>query len=289
MQFPGRVGPALACGVLMAGLSALAGCRGPQANLVPRPAAVKGLSPAEADVRAEAVRRDPVGYLHRVAFKCQNLNQYTLKFTRCERRGLLQQLFGPEHIMCWFRRRPFSVRMKWLNTDMKYDESGYVAGEADSKVRFVTRWWSPPLLPPPGVNKVDLQTPVIFGESKRPMTDFGLERLMERTLDSLHKAGEDVVVTYEGLAALPEGGPTVHHLRLEYPAARYRVPIQEIYIDIVTDLPAGTILRLASGEIDASYFYADLDANVRLTDADFLLEAERAAAKVPASPAPKTK
>jgi hypothetical protein len=227
-------------------------------------------------MRAEAVRCDPVAYLERVTGNCRRLEQYTLTFTRCERRGLLQRLYGPEHITCWFRRRPFSVRMKWLDEDNKYGESAWVDGQQGNKVRFVTRWWSPPLLPPPGVNKVDLQAPVVFGESKRPMTDFGLERLMQRTLDALHKAGDDVVITYVGLVQLSDDGPTVHHIRLEYPPAKYRVPTQDLYLDVTADLPAGTLLKLASGELDASYFYADIDSRVKLTDADFLLESERA-------------
>ena len=108
-------------------------------------------------------------------------------------------MFGPEHILCWFRRQPFSIRMKWQDEDLKYLESVYVAGQPGDKVRFVTRWWVPPLLPPPGINRVDLQTPVVWGESKRPLTDFGLERLMEQSVESLDAAGENVVVTYEGL------------------------------------------------------------------------------------------
>jgi hypothetical protein len=265
----------------------LVGCHSPSPVLEPRPGPVRGLLPAEADARAEMVRRDPAGYLHRVAFHCQGLEQYTLHFTRCERRGLFQQLYGPEHMLCWFRRRPFSVRMKWLDADTKYSESVYVEGQANSQVRFLTRGWLPGLAPPPAVNKVDLLTPVTWGESKRPLTDFGLERLMERTLNSLHTAGDDVLLTYEGLCQLSDGGPTVHHLHLEYPPARYKVPVQELYVDVASDLPAGTILKLASGELDASYFYADVNTNVRLTDRDFALEAEQRGAGPPRPTAQK--
>ena len=270
-----RLGPVVALGLLTA-------CAGQRPDVEPHAGAVRGLTPAEADMRAEAVRRDPVAYLERVADNCRRLEQYTLNFTRCERRGLLQRLYGPEHITCWFRRRPFSVRMKWLDEDSKYGESAWGEGQQDNKVRFVTHWWSPPLLPPPSVNKVDLQAPVVFGESKRPMTDFGLERMMQRTLDALHKAGDDVVITYVGLVQLSDDGPTVHHIRLEYPPAKYRVPTQDLYLDAAADLPAGTILKLASGELDASYFYADIDSRVKLTDADFLLESERSDASADA-------
>jgi hypothetical protein len=262
-----------------AGLSAivllLAGCRGRPARIAPQPAPASRLLPAEADARAEIVRRDPVAYLHRVAFICQGLDQYTLLFTRSERRGLFRQLYGPEHIRCWFRRRPFSVHMQFLDPDSKYAASVYVEGQANNQVRFVTRRWMVGLLPPPEANRVDLLAPVTWGESKRPLTEFGLERLVQRTLDSLHAAGEDALLTYKGLLNLPDAGATVHHLHLEYPARRYRAPIQELYIDVATDLPVGTAFELPSGQIDASYFYTEINTHVRLTDADFLLDAER--------------
>lgn len=245
------------------------------ARIEARPAPVSGLTAAEADTRADRVRQDPAGYLRQVLAKCGELKQYALEFTRYERRGLLNRLQGPEHIQCWFRRDPFSVRMKWLDEDMKYLESTYVAGQFDNQVRFVTRWAIPLLLPPPAVNKVDLRTPVIWGESKRPMTDFGLERLMEQTVTSMDGAGDAVVVTYQGLFELPETGATVHHIRLVYSDAQHPVPIQELYIDTKNDVPSGTVLKHTDGRIDAAYFYKDLDTNVQLTDQDFLLESER--------------
>jgi hypothetical protein len=266
-----------AAALLWMSVGLVAGCANNHRPSEPRPGPLKDLRPADADAKAEAVRRDPVGYIRKVAANCRSLQQYTLRFTRYERRGLLQHMHGPEHILCWFRREPFSVRMQWQDEDLKYLESAYVAGQQGDKVRFVTRWWVPPLLPPPGVNRVELQTPVIWGESKRPLTDFGLERLMEHSLESLDDAGENVVVTYEGLLHLPETGATVHHLHLLYPERLQRVPVQELYIDVANDLPAGTVLKYASGRIDAAYFYEDLNAKVALTDEDFLLDAERAA------------
>ena len=254
----------------------LSGCA-TTSNVAPQPGTVVDLLPAEAEARAEAVRADPIAYVNRVAELCRTLEQYTLTFTRFERRGFFKRMHGPEHIQCWFRRSPFSVRMKWLDEDLKYGESAYIEGRHDDKVRFVTRWWTPPLKRPPGINEVDLMTPVTWGEAKRPLTHFGVERMMERTLASLERAGDDVVIGYEGLRQLPDDGPTAHCIRLEFPASQHKVPIQELYIDVVTDLPVGTVLRLPDGRVDAAYYYRDIDVGVALTEADFLLEVERAA------------
>lgn len=265
-------------GLFVAGLVVLGGCAGRDVRIEALREVAAATAPADAATPAEVVRRDPRAYLRMVAARCRELEQYTLDFTRYERRGLFGRMYGPEHIRCWFRRRPFSIRMKWKNEDLKYDESVYVEGRAENKVRFVTRWAVPFLAAPPGVNRVELLTPVRWGEAKRPLTDFGLERLMERTLNSLAAAGDDVTLTYQGLAQLAELGTLVHHLRLEYAPGRHRTPVQDLYIDARTDLPAGTVLKLPSGAVDAAYFYANLDTDVHLTDDDFMLPAERAAA-----------
>ncbi len=277
--------------VITLGLGALTwtGCARTEPEISPRPGPVPSAAPAAGASGAAAVQQDPAGSLLRVHAATRALDDYTLLFVRYERRGLFPRMHGPEHIQAWFRREPFSVRMKWLDEDLKYGESSYVAGKYDDKVRFVTRWWTPPLLPPPGINKVDLKTPVTWGESKRPLTDFGLEKLLERTLTSLEAAGDQVVVTYEGLAQMPEFPATVHHVRLTYSdPVHEKVPIQELYIDAATDLPAGTILKQADGRIDAAYYYQQLRTDVTLTDADFLLAPERNVATTQPVPAADT-
>ncbi|MBN2447591.1 MAG: DUF1571 domain-containing protein, partial [Phycisphaerae bacterium] len=227
---------ALAGLILAAGL--LAGCAA-KPDITPRPGPLEGAPSPELDQQTTLVSSDPVAYLHKVADNCSHLEQYTLKFTRYERRGLFRVLYGPEHIDAWFRQTPFSIRLKWTDEDIKHGESVYVEGQYKDKVRFVTRWWVPPLLPPPGINTVDLQTPVFWGETKRPLTDFGLRRLMERTIISMDEAGDQVRVEYLGLGMMPGSNHYVHHLRLTYPEKMRPVPLQELYVDTESDLPVG--------------------------------------------------
>lgn len=223
----------------------------------------------------DAVARDPLAYIREVAENTRRLSQYTVTFTRSERRGLLRQLQGPERIAAWFRRAPFSVRLKWLDENIKYGESVYVAGVAGNQVRFIPRAGFLGL--PPAVTLVDLQTPVTWGESRYPLTTFGLERLMERTLETLNKAGPDAVITYHGVVPLPDDGRAVHHLHLDYPRDRFPECLVDLYVDARNDLPAASVLRRADGRLEASYNYNELNVNVTLTDDDFVLDAERRA------------
>jgi hypothetical protein len=252
-----------------------AGCAKEALDISPRAGVVKGMTVAEVDALAEDVRENPRDYLQTVLKNTRALDEYKLVFTRYERRGLFGTLYGPERIMAWYRQDPFSVRLKWLDEDIKYDESVYVADQHDGKVRFVTRTPQAFLKPPPEINVIDPMMSVTFGESKRPITDFGLERLMERTLNSLAESGDDAVIEYVAVEVMPETEQPVHHLRLRYSGKRHSVPIQELFINIRTDLPAGTELRFESGRLDSAYYYDEIDTDVNLSDEDFLLSVER--------------
>lgn len=244
---------------------------GPATQPTTRAAAANDAAPA-APTREDQIRRDPRGFIREVAEKTRALRHYTVTLTREERRGLFGKVFGPERIACWYRQEPFSVRMKWLDPDVKYGESTYVAGQDQSRVRFVPRHGFLGL--EPGVTAVDVQTPVTWGEAKNPVTDFGLQRMLERTLRSMGEAGESVKVTYVGRVNL-DGHGDVHHLTLAYPPDRWKVPYQDLFIDPQTELPVGTVLKLPDGRLDAAYFYSALDTRVTLRDEDFLLEIER--------------
>ncbi len=245
---------------------------GPATQPATRAAAATNDAAPAAPSREDQIRRDPRGFIREVAEKTRALRHYTVTLTREERRGLFGKVFGPERIACWFRQEPFSIRMKWLDQDVKYGESTYVAGQEQSRVRFVPRHGFLGL--EPGITVVDVQTPVTWGEAKNPVTDFGLQRMLERTLKSMGEAGDTVKITYVGRVNI-DGYGDVHHLTLAYPPDRWKVPYQDLFIDPQTELPVGTVLKLPDGRLDAAYFYTALDTGAKLSDADFLLEIER--------------
>lgn len=248
----------------------------PTRHAATQPLTIPADTPADVVTAAAVIERDPAAYLRDVEARCAALREYTVVFTRRERRGLLKRMTPDEHIRCWFRRDPFSVRMKWLDPDTKYGESTFVMGLYDNKVRFVPRNGLFGL--PPAITEIDLTTPVIWGEAKYPLTDFGLERLMERTLAAMTDAEGSYTLSYEGVTRLDDGGPLVHKLYFEFPAKRGDSPIKEIYISALSGLPVAMILKSATGAIEGAYSWSELNSEVSLTDADFLLEAETTAA-----------
>lgn len=217
----------------------------------------------------------PLEKIRRIADRCQNLDQYRLILIRQERRGLplLERLTAPERIACWFRREPFSVRMRWLDPEVKYGESTFVAGQNANRVRFRPR--RGPLGLPPLTVHVDPMTPVHWGEARYPVTEFGLEKLMHRTLTSLEEAGPAARVIDAGIVTVPLLDRPGLGFRIDYPSGFASARTQELFVDPVTLLPLGARLTRPDGELEALYLYDELQLDVNLTNDDFLLEAER--------------
>lgn len=254
-----------------AGRTSAPGAHGGLESATTEPAA-----PASSPARPLA-ERDPLAYIRLVTENTRRLEQYTLKLIRQERRGFgpFCRLQEPEEILCWYRRQPFSIRLLWTDPAVKYGESTYVAGQQNDRVRFTPRVGLFGLKPP--IVRVGVQLPVIWGETKYPVTDFGIERLMVKTLDCIARARGRHRIEYLGIEPAPVTAQPAHRLRLTYPADQHEAPVQELFVDAVTDLPVAHYSRFLSGELDAAYFYTELNADVVLTDEDFLLAAERAA------------
>lgn len=237
--------------------------------------ATDGASNNAAHRQEQRLKSDPIGYITEVRDRCAKIGQYTITFIRQERRGLgfLKSMQPPERIECRFRRTPFSVYMHWSDPDIKYGESTYVAGTQNDQVRFVPRHGLLGLKP--GITCVSLQTPVTWGEARYTMRDFGMENMLSRTLATFEQGRDGARISYLGRSKIGDEQRLAAGLRIEYAYSLFPAPIQEIYFDVETELPLGTITRFPDETIDTAYFYEHLDTAVHLTDDDFLLALER--------------
>jgi hypothetical protein len=261
---------------LFAVLSAinLTGCAGPQAQ----DGAAQGpkrIQTSEERYAKDSTRiaADPVAFLREVGERTAKLEQYRLKFYRQERVGLPASLGPREEIEAAFRQEPFSVKFSWDAEDMQLYESVYVAGRNKGLLIVRERKGAFPLIPPT-VRGMDIMFPVKIGKSKNPITDFGLRRIMERTLLPFDDPSVAKVMTirYEGLVSLEPMNRPTHYLRIDRPKMPgLAYTRQDLYFDAETLLPAGTDLYLPGEILDARYRYAEVRTDVTLTDADFRL------------------
>lgn len=267
--------------VVLAGL-AIAMAVGTGCQTAPQggPVAVVTQVPAPADSVAEAIRRDPLFFLRQVKTNCDAIPRYRMMFYRQERLGLFGSLTRMEKIAVQFRAEPFSVKFTWPDADSDYRESIYVVGANDGKliVRERRGW----LGLPPTTRRIDPMEAVKWGGSKRPITDFGLSRMMERTLATIDEPplGEPARIRYAGIDELEPTGTMAHHfVILRATTKASPCPRQDLWIDVETVLPAGSSLVLPDGKIDALYLYADVQADDSLSDEDFQLSVDQAEAK----------
>lgn len=230
------------------------------------------------------IQADPVKFLRQVACRTAGMEQYRCTFYRQERGGLPPRLGAMEEIRAGFRKQPFGVKFVWDDENMPYYESVYAQGENSNKLIVRERKGALPFVPPM-VRVMDVMFPVKLGKSKNPITDFGLARLMQRTLLPFDDPNVVKVMTvkYQGLVTLDPIGRPSHHLRIDRPKTKItNYTRQDLYFDADTLLPDGTDLYLPNEVLDVRYRYTDVDTNVQLADTDFRLSKAH-----PAQPATK--
>lgn len=217
----------------------------------------------------ERMRADPVGYLRKVANKAKGVSQYRVTFYRQERLGVVPTLRKMEKIAATFKAEPFSVYFRWEDDDSEYLQASFVRGQNDDKVVILPRKG---LLGGPGTpGKFDPQAGVTFGKARNPITDFGVGRMMERTLNRVESANADGgTVEYRGVQETGQSKRPAHLFAMTFPKSDpYPNKSMDLFIDTQTELPVGVYMRLPNGKLDAVYLYENLDPGVSLTAADF--------------------
>ncbi|HUW84662.1 MAG TPA: DUF1571 domain-containing protein [Phycisphaerae bacterium] len=221
------------------------------------------------------LEQDPVGYLRECLQRSRQLQQYTLLLYRQERLGLIPQLQQPEYIRVMYRVDPLSIKMIWTEpADSEVVESLYVDGKHDNRLLIMPRRGLLPGLPP-ALGRYRVEDPVVWGKAKRKITEFGLARMVERTLEAVDRAEpqQPVKITYLGLKQLEQLDQAVYHLDIHYPPGSGAKHVrQDLFVGAETRLAAGTLLWLADDVLDAAYLYSQLDLRARLRDEDFVID-----------------
>ena len=137
---------------------------------------------------------------------------------------------------------------------------------------------------PPGVLRARPETIVRLGQSRMAVTDFGLERLMQRTLDALKRAGPQARVRYLGRVRIDDLPQPVLGFDVRVPRQISDPPTMALYIDPRRELPCGAVLRSSDGTLVGAYFYRDLRTDIALTDDDFVIRDEPHAAASRSTP-----
>lgn len=257
-----------------------AGCAGPSGTAV---LDVGEVSIAGYEKPLRQIRNDPVAFLRQCLAESRKLKTLRTEFLRQERLGgLVKRLMPAEHIIVDYRDDPFSVRFTWTDADAEYDQCVYVEGRNQNRVALLPRKGLFGL--PASIGNYPAPWGVLFNKTRNPITDFGPRRMMERTLDRIKKAQPlgEVKINVIGLAEVGPEKQRCFHFEIRYPPRdEYACKLQDLFIDVETRLPVETRLWLTHGNkrtpetLDAVYRFTNLQPNVEVTDAHFVIEARR--------------
>lgn len=163
-----------------------------------------------------------------------------------------------------FREKPHSVLMIWQKGAGLAERSLYVEGQNDDKL----------LARPAGaiarfavgdVVRRDVDGADAKSTSRYTMAQFGMKKAAERVLSSLREGKEsgDYTVEYLGIQKLKEVGdrPCYTFRRTFDKIDAEGLKEAVISYDVENWLQVGTLLKLANGDLLASYFFRDLVLN----------------------------
>ncbi len=154
----------------------------PPANATP-PAAPPAQDTPPAQTPPHTVRQ----LLQQAAERCAGLDSYIVRLTRREH---LKGKANPEEILMFkFRKKPFSVHLKWLGETAKGREVVYVKGQYGNKIHTRLAAGDAPLMPAGTRLSVAPDSMLARSASRHPITDAGICHCIE-TLTALLDAQE---------------------------------------------------------------------------------------------------
>jgi len=222
---------------------------------------------------AEPYKEDPLGYLESCLERCEKEVQgYICTFRKQER--VQGRLLKAEKIVAHCREKPFSVHMDWLEGEGKAKKVLYVEGENDGKMLVRAKGPIAGLI----VLTKDPEGPETKAAGRFPVTRFGMIHGLRSVVESMQAAkGRGTLhVRYEGKVKLAEAGDRELHQFVRTP---YEPPEVDgihhltVFIDPVTGLQVGSIVKNAAGELIAEYFFSEIQLNPRFSAEQFTRKA----------------
>jgi outer membrane lipoprotein-sorting protein len=194
------------------------------------------------------------------------IQDYTARFVKRER--IKDRLRDAEDIQLKFRE-PGQIYMRWMGPDAPGREILFVKGRDQDRALI-----HEPKFPSSLITILTRpDSPLVLQESRHPITDVGLGRLIDLLASHTHRAITRGELATREVPAVGPSGPAKAERRLELitpkTATGYLAHRAVVTIDSATRLPVAVELFGASDELLASYTYKDLIVNPGLTDRDF--------------------
>jgi len=193
------------------------------------------------------------------------VNDYTVRFTRQER--VAGTLRPREEAVLKFQR-PGRIYLRWLNGSAKGREILFVKGRDDDKVLLhqpgaLSRFFTLILAP---------DSPRVLRESRHPVTDVGLARLIDLLVSNARRSLAAGELTLVDRGVVEESGRRQRQVEAVLPrdpAKGYYCHRILVSIDLEWGLPVAATIFDWDDQMVADYLYRDLRLNPGLGAIDF--------------------
>jgi len=218
--------------------------------------------------RAPAVEasQDVLGIVADMKAAYASVQDYTAHFVKRER--IKDKLRDAEDIQLKFRE-PGQIYMRWMGPAVPGREILFVKGRDQDRALIHEPQFPSSLITI--LTRPD--SPLVLQESRYPITDVGLGRLIDLLATHTHRALTRGELTTREVPAVDPSVSAKAEQRLELITPRaatgYLANRAVVTIDLATRLPVAVELFGACDELLASYTYKDLIVNPGLTDRDF--------------------
>ena len=193
------------------------------------------------------------------------VESYTARFARQE---VVASALRPREEALLKFQRPEQIYLRWIEGPPRGRELLFVRGRHGDRALI----HEPGLLT--GLFTVLLapDSPRVLSESRHPISDIGLGRLIDLILGTARRARERGELAVSDAGLVEQGGGPRRRLELRVP--RGAGPTEDvrralITLDVASGLPVATVLSDDRGRTVAEYAYGDLRLNPSLSALDF--------------------
>ena len=187
-------------------------------------------------------------------------------------------LVGPHHLFVKIRNAPFSIYLRYLAPHVMSGREGiYVHGQNENKVIGHLTGFKHRMF---GAEKLDPRGSIAMRGNRYPVTDTGLVRMLERTIEVALEDRRHVDVQVRFLHDVQIAGRSCSGLELVHPKQRpeLRYHIARVFVDEALQLPvrfeAYRWPDSPDGEprLVEDYTYSDIRFDEQFADEDFSIE-----------------
>ena len=213
----------------------------------------------------EIVKPNPEKWLVEAEAAYDKVESYTAIFHKQQR--ITGELLDEENIFLKFRKKPYSLYMKWVTEPYKGSELLYVVGWNKDHIRahrggffsFIVRNFAP-------------NDPILMENNLRPVTSTGVGFLLQTVAIKMRKAIKAGVLTFTERGKEKVYGRNTQVMVIDIPYENAKDYDGAQFV-INQDVESKILLRIRvydrDGRLVENYGYEDLNLDAHLSDADF--------------------